>query len=365
MWKRVYPPLILILLLSVCSLLAQEKKVKLPGHRPGLPGNVISFYIVPLDPAHSAGIAGHVPAKKIFRIGVTQFTSTLASEKDQKGFEKALSDAGFKEKVNIMVDRQNAQGNLANTQVIAQKFLSEKFDLIHAITVPPSQAVVKMIKDTPIVFSSVADPVDAGLVPKASRPGTKSGTNVTGVSHRWPVSLQFEMYTQFLPKAKKWGTIYHQGDPHSLGLVKEMRESAKRLGIEVLEAVISNGEEAVQAASFLAGKVQAFHIIYDDTVLSSLEAIVKICNEKKVPLFTSDLESVSQGALAAYGLNFFTIGYSAGKRAVRILKGENPGHIPWGLIEKLNLVVNEKAARAQGMILSPELLKRSDKIIAQ
>jgi putative ABC transport system substrate-binding protein len=173
------------------------------------------------------------------------------------------------------------------------------------------------------------------------------------------------MYTQFLPKAKKWGTIYHQGDPHSLGLIKEMRESAKRLGVEVIEAVISSSEEATQAASFLAGKVQAFYVIYDDTVLSSLEALVKVCNEKKVPLFTSDLESVERGAFAAYGLNFLTIGYSAGKRAVRILKGERPGDIPWGRIEKVNLMVNEKAARAQGIILSPELLKRSDKIISR
>jgi putative ABC transport system substrate-binding protein len=330
MWKKVYPPLILILLLSVCSLLAQEKKVK-----------------------------------KLFRIGVTQFTSTLASEKDQMGFEKALADAGFKEKVNVIFDRQNAQGSVVNAQTIAQKFLSERLDLIHTIGFPNSRAAVKLIEDTPVVFSFVTNPMEAGLVPKKSLPGTKTGTNVTGVSHRWPVSLQFEMYTQFLPKAKKWGTIYHQGDPNSLGLIKEMRESAKRRGIEVMEAVISSGEEAIQAASFLAGKVQAFHVIYDDTVLCSLEAIVKICNEKKVPLFTSDLESVSKGALAAYGLNFFTIGYSAGKRAVRILNGENPGHIPWARIEKLSLVVNEKAARAQGMILSPELLKRSDKIIVQ
>jgi putative tryptophan/tyrosine transport system substrate-binding protein len=330
MWKKVYPPLILILLLSVCSLLAQEKKVK-----------------------------------KVFRLGVTQFTSTPASEKDQQGFEKALADAGFKERVNVIFDRQNAQGNLSNVQTIVLKLLNEKFDLIHTIGSPNSRAIVKLIEDTPVVFSLVANPVEAGLVPKKSLPGTKTGTNVTGVSHRWPVGLQLEMYTQFLPKAKKWGTIYHQGDPYSLGLIREMRESAKRLGIELVEAVISSAEEAAQAASFLAGKVRAFHLIYDETVLSSLEAIVAICNERKVPLFTSDLESVSKGALAAYGPNFFTIGYSAGKRAARILRGENPGHIPWGRIEKLNLVVNEKAARPQGMILSPELLKRADKIISQ
>jgi hypothetical protein len=36
--------------------------VKLPAHRAGLPGNEISFFIVPLDPAYKAGLAGHLPA---------------------------------------------------------------------------------------------------------------------------------------------------------------------------------------------------------------------------------------------------------------------------------------------------------------
>jgi len=328
MWKRCYPPLVLILLLSVCSLLAQERKVK-----------------------------------KIFRIGVLQFNASQASEKDQKGFEKALVEAGFREKIHVTYDRQNAQGDLTKAQIIARKFLTEKFDLIHTIGSPNSRTIATLIDDIPVVFSSITHPVEAGLVPKKSVPGTKTGTNVTGVTHRWPVSLQFEMYTQFLPKAKKWGTIYHPGDPHALALIKEMKGSAKRMGIELMEAVISNSEETLQAASLLAGKVQALYITYDDTVLSSLEAIVKVCNEKKVPLFTSDLESVAKGALAAYGLNFYLIGYSAGKKAARILKGEEPGNVPWGRIEKLNLVVNEKAARAQGVILSPELLKRSDKIL--
>jgi putative ABC transport system substrate-binding protein len=328
MWKKCCPPLILILLLSVCSLLAQERKVK-----------------------------------KIFRIGVIQFNSSQASEKDQKGFEKALAEAGFKEKIHVLYDRQNAQGDLTKAQTIARKFHVEKFDLIHTIGSANSRTIVKLIDDIPVVFSSVTHPVEAGLVPKKSLPGTKTGTKVTGVTHRWPVSLQFEMYTQCLPKAKKWGTIYHPGDPHTLVLIKEMRESAKRMGMELTEAVISASEETLQASSFLVGKVQALYITYDDTVLSSIDAIVKACNEKKVPLFTSDLESVAKGAVAAYGLNFSLIGYSAGKRAARILKGEEPGNIPWGRIEKLHLVVNEKAAKAQGVILSPELLKRSDKIL--
>jgi len=41
---------------------APKTLVKLPAHRAALPGKVMSFYIVPLDPAYPAG-AGHVPVR--------------------------------------------------------------------------------------------------------------------------------------------------------------------------------------------------------------------------------------------------------------------------------------------------------------
>jgi putative ABC transport system substrate-binding protein len=62
-------------------------------------------------------------------------------------------------------------------------------------------------------------------------------------------------------------------------------------------------------------------------------------------------------------VNFFLIGYSAGKKASRILKGEEAGDIPWGRVDRFSLVVNEKAAKAQGVIIPPDVLKRSDKIL--
>jgi putative ABC transport system substrate-binding protein len=308
-------------------------------------------------------LAQEKKGKKFFRIGVAQFYSNQAFDKDQRGFEKALSEAGLKEKVNVIYDRRNAQGDLVNAQAVAHEFLNEKLDLIHAIATPTSQTVVKIIKDTPIIFTFVTNPVDAGLVPKTSLPGTRSGTNVTGISHRWPVRLQIKMYTEFVPKAKKWGTIYNAGDVDSLVLIKEMREAAKKLRIELIEAVISSSSETTEAAQFIARKVQAIYITYDYTALSAMEAIAKVCNEKKIPLFASDVESVSRGAVAAYGVDFFLIGYSAGKKAARILKGKEPGNIPWGRVEKCSLVVSEKAARAQGVIIPPALLKKSDKII--
>jgi putative ABC transport system substrate-binding protein len=255
---------------------------------------------------------------------------------------------------------------MANAQTIAQKFLDAKMDMIHSIATPTSQAVVKTIKNIPVVFSSVTDPVDAGLVPKTSPPGTKSGTNVTGVSDRWPVSLQLGMYTKFVPKAKKWGTIYNAGDANSMVHIKEMREAAKKLGVELIEASISTSAETMQAAQSLAGKgVQAINITSDNTAVSAFEAIVKVCNEKKIPLFAGDVDSVPRGAIAAYGLDYFLIGLSAGKKAAQVLKGQKPGDVPWGPAEKFSLVISEKAAKAQGVVIPPDLLKKADKVIKE
>lgn len=323
----------------------------------------ISILLLIISPA--IAFAQEKASKKIIpRIGVTQTVSSPDFDADAKGFEKALAEAGFKEGIHLTYDRQNALGDVNRSQTIAQKFLNGNVDLIHSIATASSRAVMKIIKDVPIVFSSVTDPVFAGLIPKMSPLGTTTGTNVTGTSDRWPVTLQLESYTQFFPKAKRWGTIYNAGDPRSIPYIKEMREVAKKLKVELAEVTISNSQETLPAAQFLAGKVQIICITYDHIALSSFDDIVKVCNEKKVPLFGGDLKCVTKGAMAAYGWDYFQIGYSAGRKAARILKGEKPGDIPWDLGERLVLMINEKAAKAQGAIVAPELLKKADKVIA-
>jgi putative ABC transport system substrate-binding protein len=61
-------------------------------------------------------------------------------------------------------------------------------------------------------------------------------------------------------------------------------------------------------------------------------------------------------------LDYYLVGYSAGKKAIEILKGEKPGNIPWELAKEYLLVINEGAAKAQGVIIPPDVLKKADKI---
>ncbi len=302
--------------------------------------------------------------KKFLRVGVIQSISHPSFDRVENGFEKALAQAGYRDGVQILYDRQNAKGETGQANAIIENFVKARVDLIHSIGPLSSQAAVTRVKHIPIVFSAVPDPVRAGIVPKKSRPDTKTGTNVTGVADPWQVHQQFQLYTKFLPRARRWATLYRADDLDSISHVREMRRSAKRLNLELIEATLSNSSDAARAVEFLSSKVHAIHITRDEVVACAFSEIVKVCNAKKIPLF-GGFGDGPRGAVAVYGLDYFFAGKLAGRRAARILNGEKPGNIAWGNAVRYSLMINEHAAKAQGVIIPPELLKKADKVVEE
>lgn len=298
---------------------------------------------------------GSAVSAEMIRIGEAQIVSHPALDNDSKGFAAALAEEGFVEGENITIERANAQGDQANCAMIARKFEGDQVDLVHAISTPNAQAQVKVSEKTPIVFSSVTDPVKTGIVPKLG----KTGTNVTGVSDRWPIELQCRMYQEIVPHVKKWGTIYNPGDVNVTFHIKEMKKAVEDLGGELVEAHVSNSAEVMQAAQSLVGRVQAIHITSDNTTVSAFESVVKVCNANDIALFAGDRDSVPRGAVAVYGLDYFKVGYTAGKKAARILKGEDPGQIPAGLASGYSLWVSLKNAEEQNVDLPETLLRHA------
>lgn len=292
---------------------------------------------------------------KEFTVGVTVIVAHPALQADQKGFEKALADAGVK----VKYDKQNAQGEMSNAQTIAQKFVDDKVDLVHAIATPTSQAAVKVIKKIPVVYSSVTDPVDAGLV-KTMGP---AGKNVTGISDAWPIAKQIKLYNEMLPKAKKWGTIYNAGDANSLVSIGMTKKAMKDLGLELVEVTVSNSNEVYTAAQSLVGRVDAIYITSDNIVVSAMGSVAKVAGSKDIPLFAGDTGSVPQGASVALGFDYFQVGYSAGKKAVQILKdGKKPGDIPSGYTENLSLHISLANAKKQGLKIDKKYIDMAEKV---
>lgn len=305
----------------------------------------------------------HAQSTRTVRIGVIRPAPVPVLDVNQQGFEAALAGAGFKAGVNVSYDIQTTGGDPNRAQAIVQKFIEDKVDLVHSMGTAPTLAAMKAGARVPVVFSAVSDPVGAGIVPEGSKPGQVTGTQLTGVSDRWPIGLQLETYARLVPQARTWGTLYNPTEAGSTLQARQLREAAARLGLQLVEVPVGSTGEVRQAAIDLASRVQAIFVISDATVSADILAIQEAGDRHRIPNFTGVVSGVRRGALAAFGVDYFLAGYAAGKKAALVLRGVNPGQIPWSLAEHFGLVLNQKAAKALGIVLPVDMLRIADNVI--
>lgn len=292
--------------------------------------------------------------KKVYKIGITQIVEHPSLNATREGFLAALKDSGLVEKDNLQVDYQNAQGDSTNNLTIAQKFASDKKDLVLAIATPSALAAVQSVKDSPVLFAAITDPVGAKLVKSMDKPGG----NVTGAADTHPdaVPKLMDLIASDFPKVKTVGIVLNEGEPNAAVMAKNAETALAKHNIKVLKAAVTNSSEVKQAADSLAGKVDAFYITLDNTVVSAVDTMIKVANDKKIPLFSSDRDTVERGATATYGFKYYDHGYQAGKMAVEILKnGAKPGDLKVSYPDKLDLIINLDAAKAQGVEITDAL----------
>nr|WP_050900584.1 ABC transporter substrate-binding protein [Paenibacillus elgii] len=301
-------------------------------------------------PANSSGggDASKPTDKKVVKIGISQIVEHPSLNATREGFLAALKDNGFIDKETMQVDYKNAQGDATTNLTIAQKFAADKKDLVFAIATPSAQAAVQNVKDAPVLFGGVSDPVSAKLVKSLDKPGG----NVTGAADTHPDAIPklIDFIASDFPKVKKIGIVANEGEANVAFMVKTAEAAFAKHNIQVVKASVANSSEVKQAAESLVGRVDAIYITLDNTVVSAVESIIKLASDKKIPFFASDRDSVEKGALATYGFKYYDHGYQAGKMAVEILKnGAKPGDMKVSYPDKLDLIINLDAAKQEGV----------------
>lgn len=284
---------------------------------------------------------------KTFKIGTTQIVEHPSLDAAKEGFKKAIEDAGIKAEY----EDKSANGDNSANMTIAQQLVSDNVDLIFANSTPSAQAAKGATADIPIIFTSVTDAVGAELIESMATPGA----NVTGTIDLHPETMPKTM--AFLKElgVKNVGMVYNAGEQNSVAQISTAKELAAKEGITIVEASASTSAEVKQATESLLGKVEAYYIITDNTVVNALESVIDVANANKLPLIVGELDSVARGGLAAYGFNYYDIGYEAGQMAAQILlEGKSPSEIPAAYPANLKLVINKETAENLGLEVKPE-----------
>jgi len=293
-------------------------------------------------------------------VKITAIVEHPALDACRKGALDELAAEGFVEGKNLSVEFQSAQGDVGTAGQIAKKFVGDNPDVIVAIATPSAQAAVAAAHGgIPIVFSAVSDPVGAKLVSDMNKPGA----NVTGVTDRLPLEKHLAMMKEVVPNLKTLGVLYNPGEANSVSEINRLKIIAKDQGIAVIEAPAPDSNGVLGAARSLVGKVDALYTPTDNTVVSALEAVVKVGMDAKLPVFAGDTGSVPRGAIAAVGFNYYDVGRQTGKIIGRILNGEKPAVIAVQGVDKTELSVNPGSAAKMGVTLPDALIKSAKEVV--
>lgn len=298
-----------------------------------------------------------VPAeKKNYKIGIIYFGPDEAADLCMKGLFDGLKDLGFVEGQNLEIKKAHAQAEIGNIPLLFQNFDSLDLDAIVPMSTPCLTAACTTVKNTPVVFTYVYDPVAAG----AGKNATDHLPFVTGTSSFPPVEDTVAMIRRISPQVKAVGTIYNPAEANSVKVMEVGRAEFAKAGINLEEVTINGTSDVFPATQSVASKnVQALWVTGDNTALQAFDGIAKAAADAKLPLFINDPEFTDRGALMAVGIGWYRTGYVSAKKLAQVLKGEDPGKIPFESFVEKKLQLNHDVAKRLGISFPPDVVKEA------
>lgn len=292
---------------------------------------------------------------------VTQIVEHPALNAVRKGLQDVLKRYAEAQNIEIDIIYENAQGSIPLAGQLAKKFAAEGGDVVVGISTPSAQTLKSAVRGkTPLVFSALTDPVSAKLVDQKDLPGN----NVTGVTDLPPFQKQMAFIQNVVPSLKRLGVLYNPGEANAVASLDLLKKELEPLGVDLIPAAVNRSSEVAQAAKRLIKKVDALYIPNDNTVVSGINAVIRLCHDLKVPLFAADIMLVKKGLVGMIGFDYYSIGLQTGELIQRVLEGEDAGSIPVQNPTLLKEILNPSAAEKMGVSFSENRLNRADELIS-
>lgn len=290
--------------------------------------------------------------EKVYKIGICQLSEHVALDAAYEGFVDGLEEAGYVDGENIEIDYQNAQGDQSNCPTIASKLVNDQSDLILAIATSAAQACANATEEIPILVTAVTDPAASGLVEDNTAPGS----NISGTSDLTPVKEQLDLMMQLLPDTEKIAILYCSSESNSEIQAELAMEAAEELGIETIEATVSNSNEIQQVVQNLIGKADAIYAPTDNIIAAGMQTVSLVANPAGLPIICGEEGMVKNGGLATNGINYYNLGKQTAAMAVKILEGEaEPATMPIEYLEDVETVINAATAEELGIEIPEDL----------
>jgi putative ABC transport system substrate-binding protein len=277
-------------------------------------------------------------------------------------FRRGLSDMGYAEGQRITVEYRWITDRYDPLPAMATDLVQRQVAVICAFGPPAVLAAKAATASIPIVFVTGADPIRFGFIASFSRPGG----NLTGIWLVAPTLAQkrLELLREMVPRAALIALLVNPTSPVAEPQVRDTEAAANALGVKlsVINAVTEAEFDHV-FAMLVEQRVDALLVSADPFFSSRREQLAARAAHHAIPTLYEWREFVEVGGLMSYGIVVRDGYYKGGVYAARLLRGANPAELPVEQLNKLELVINLKVAKALGIEVPLSLLIRADALI--
>lgn len=311
-----------------------------------------------LAAAWSAPGSGQAPAR-LPRIGLIGDQS--AGEPRLEGFRQGLSQLGYVDGRNVVVDYRYAQGQVERFPALVTELLALQVDVLVLGADLAVRAAMAQTRSTPIVYAHASDPVGGGFAQSLARPGG----NITGqaVLVVELVPKQMELLKAAVPKLERLAVLFGPGPTATMGDARA-QQAGPMLGLQVQGFRAADRSEWTGAFERLkAWRAGAVLVVSNPTFGSNLPELAWLAAMHRVPTMYNRREFALAGGLLSYGANFTESYRRAAVQVDKILKGARPADLPVEQATQFELVVNLKTAKALGLAMAQSVLLRADEVI--
>jgi ABC-type uncharacterized transport system substrate-binding protein len=303
------------------------------------------------------------PLAKKWRIRFIKLVEEATADGSQEGFLQGLREEGFQEGGDYEVEVSSAQGDMPTALNLIDDALTNQVDLLAVATTSVLQAVLQKVKEIPVVFTCVANPVLAG----AGESDIHHLPNVTGVSTMSDFDGMVAVVKECLPGARRIGTLFGPAEVNSVFYRDGLKAASQRGGLELVSVPVSKSSEVADAALSLCGMgIDALCQVSDNINNVSFSGIAQAARKEKAPLFTFVSSHVEkEGAAVAVARDYEQAGRDTAALAARIMRGEDPAKIPFQVVSRTAILVNLENAALCGLTIPPSVLKRAQLVAAR
>jgi putative ABC transport system substrate-binding protein len=302
------------------------------------------------------------------RIGVISAISENDPEAMPRlvAFQQALEHLGWATGRNLRIDfRWNNRGDVALSEemlALSKEIVALEPEVILVQSNPGVAALRQVTSTIPIVFVSVADPVESGFVESLARPGG----NITGFSNfeasmggKWLEALK-----QIAPRVTRMLALLQVETAANAGFLRTAQSAASSLGVSLTAASVHNATEIETALTALSAEVNCGLIVMPHPVTTAnRELILKMAARYQLPAVYPFRYYVAEGGLMSYGIDTVDLFRRAAIYVDRILRGAKPRELPVQAPSKFEMLINLKTAKALTLDVPLHLQQLADEVI--